>query len=223
MKPHVIELRQVTVVKNGKNIVDIDYLTLKPSERASFMGANGAGKTTLLNVMALLQPTTTGTLSLFGKDTAEQDALQLRRRMGIVFQEPLLLDISVYGNIELGLRFRGISKSERADRVNYWLDKLGIRHLSDRSPRFLSGGEAQRTNLARVFVLEPEIIFFDEPFNNIDSRSCDTIIDQIDNFLKISGATAIFVLHQMEHAVKLAHTIYYLDDGKLTRQDKINI
>lgn len=223
MKPCVIELKQVTVVKNDKNIVDIDHLTLGQGERVSFMGPNGAGKTTLLNVMALLQPTTTGTLSLFGENTAGQNTLQLRRRMGMVFQEPLLLDISVYSNIELGLRFRGIGQSERADRVNYWLGKLGILHLSDRSPRFLSGGEAQRTNLARAFVLEPEIIFFDEPFNNIDSRSRDTIMDQIDTFLKISGATAIFVLHQIEHAMKLAHTVYYLDDGKLVRQDKVNI
>ncbi|MGE5396992.1 MAG: energy-coupling factor ABC transporter ATP-binding protein [Chitinophagales bacterium] len=215
MKPPVIELEQVTVVKGEKNILDIDHLMLRMGERVSFMGPNGAGKTTLLNVMALLQPTTTGTLSLFGEDTAKQNTLQLRRRMGMVFQEPLLLDISVYSNIELGLRFREVGKSERADRVNYWLDKLGIRHLSDRSPRFLSGGEAQRTNLARAFVLEPEIIFFDEPFNNIDSRSRDNIIDQIDTFLKNSGATAIFVLHQMEHTVKLAYTINYLDDGKL--------
>ncbi len=133
-------------------------------EILAVIGPNGAGKSTLLRVMALLQQPTQGKIYFRDREVIPTDGLAIRRRMASVFQEPLLLNASVYDNAALGLKLRGMNRHTIEQRLRPWLKRLGIEHLASRKARTLSGGEAQRTSLVRALALDPEILLVRRTF-----------------------------------------------------------
>ena len=138
-------------------------------EILSVIGPNGAGKSTLLQVMGLLRRPSEGQVFFDGQEvTNSSDLVALRRRMALVLQEPLLFRGAVFDNVALGLRLRGVPRSETKKRAELWLAKLNITHLASQSVSKLSAGEAQRVNLARSLVLNPEVFLLDEPFASLD-------------------------------------------------------
>ncbi|MDY0039040.1 MAG: ATP-binding cassette domain-containing protein, partial [Desulforhabdus sp.] len=147
----------------GREIFHVNDLTIHKGEVLALVGPNGAGKSSLLLTLALLQTPTEGMIRIDGEAADNGNALRLRRKMAVVFQEPLLLDLTVRQNIMAGLKIRGAPHRDAVERVRQWLDRFGISHLASRPARVLSGGEAQRTSLARAFALEPEVLFLDEP------------------------------------------------------------
>jgi tungstate transport system ATP-binding protein len=147
-------LRDLTVEKNGSVLLDVPSLDIASNEVLAVLGPNGSGKSTFLQVLALLENPSAGRV-LFDGSEVGGNPLAYRRRMAVVFQEPLLLDTTVEGNVRSGLRIRGVPSQEQKRRVAEWLDRFGILALASRSSRFLSGGEAQRASLARAFALQP--------------------------------------------------------------------
>ena len=127
-------------------------------EVLALIGPDGAGKSTLLRVMGMLQRPDIGDVLFHGENAFDSNSLALRRHIATVFQEPLLVNATVHQNASLGLRLRRISRAEIDRRLGPWLQRMGIAHLAGRSARTLSGGEAQRTSLARALVLEPELL-----------------------------------------------------------------
>ncbi|MBI2211376.1 MAG: ABC transporter ATP-binding protein [Deltaproteobacteria bacterium] len=145
MAEALLALREILVRYGGSTVLQVAALSVRPGEVLAIIGPNGAGKSTLLRVMGLLEQPTEGRVYFRGREIEPKDSLAVRRRMASVFQEPLLLNASVYENAALGLKLRGLSQREAERRVRPWLERLGIVHLAGRRARSLSGGEAQRT------------------------------------------------------------------------------
>jgi tungstate transport system ATP-binding protein len=143
--------------------------------------------------------------------------LQLRRRIATIFQEPLLLNATVYENAALGLKLRGVPSHEIARRLEPWLERLGIAHLRERSARSLSGGEAQRTSLVRALVLEPEILLLDEPFAALDPTSREAVLRDFNTVLQENEITTVLVTHDRNEAFALAGRIAVLHQGRLAQ------
>jgi tungstate transport system ATP-binding protein len=133
--------------------------------------------------------------------------------MAAVMQEPLLCRMSVRRNVALGLGFRRLPREEIDQRVGVWLERLSISHLADRPAAKLSGGEAQRTSLARAMVLDPEVLFLDEPFAALDAPTRQGQTEDLGALLEESEVTAVFATHDRGEALALGDRVAVLVDG----------
>jgi len=210
----LIQLQEIVAERAGRPVLDVPNLDIFPNEVLAVVGPNGAGKSTLLRVIALLERPKRGTL-LFGGSPVSGSLLPYRRRMALVFQEPLLLDTSVEANVRTGLSLRGVRGDEQKRRADEWLARFGIAGLRRRSARTLSGGEAQRTSLARAMVLDPEVLLLDEPFSALDAPTRESLIDDLDAVLTARRVATVFVTHDRGEALRLGDRIAVLMDGKV--------
>jgi len=211
----VLEVKDLKLVLGSRTILDIPAFSVNREESVSIMGPNGAGKSSLLLILAALQSPTRGTVLYFGREIREQSLLDVRRRMAMVFQKPMLLSGTVMENVETGLKFRNLGRKERERLVRPWLEKLRIDHLARQRARSLSGGEAQRVALAQALVLEPEVIFLDEPFANLDKGIRQELINEIGTILRAQRITTVMITHSRSEAVAISDKIYLLEDGEI--------
>jgi tungstate transport system ATP-binding protein len=156
-----------------------------------------------------------GQISFQGRSIEEIKALDYRRQIALVLHAPLLLDKSVYDNVAEGLRFRRLARGEVQKRVEAWLEKLGITHLSKRRASKLSGGEAQRVSLARAFAIQPQVLLLDEPFSALDAPTRARLLEDFQALLTATGITTIFITHDLDEALFLGERAAVLLDGHL--------
>lgn len=214
----VIEGKDIMVRIRGKELLDVKKIGLKKGEIFAVIGPNGAGKSTLLRVMALLQVPQRGEIYFKGEKITQKERIRIRRKMAVVFQEPLFLNETVIENIALGLRIRGIKHREAIERAKCWLERFKVEKLSNRWARSLSGGEAQRVSLARAFALEPEVLFLDEPFSNLDVFIRESLIADFFEVLKTTGITTFFITHDLEEVMLFANRVMVLMGGKVVQE-----
>ncbi len=211
-----IQLKNIVVERKGRKILDIPYFAIEKGERVAIIGPNGAGKTTFILLMALLLKPTRGEVKIDNKPVLYgTNIFQIRRRFAVVFQEPLLFRTTVWQNLEYGLKIRGMKKYLRKKILEEWLDRFKISHLKDRKPKDLSGGEAQRVNLCRAVLLEPEVLFMDEPFLNLDPPSKNALIDDLKRIMKKDDFTLILSTHDLYETLEIAERIVVVEDGKI--------
>ena len=219
MAEALLTLRDIAVHHGEHVALQRVSLEVYTGDLLALIGPNGAGKSTLLRVMGMLQRPDHGNVLFRGQNALNGNPLELRRRVATVFQEHLLLNATVYQNAALGLRLRGTSQVEIERRLGPWLQRLGIAHLIARSARTLSGGEAQRTSLARALVLEPEILLLDEPFSALDPAAREDLLRDFQGILRETSITTVFVTHDRDEAFALANRIGVLDQGYLLQID----
>jgi len=217
MSQKIIEIKNLTLIKGKQKILDIESFSLEAGETVALIGVNGAGKSTLLQVLMLLQRPTTGEFFFKGERVNWKDSIIYRRRMAMVFQEALLLDTTVYHNVASGLLIRGLAKKQIQKRVEEWQKRLGIEHLSNRSVRYLSGGESQRVSLARALALEPEVLFLDEPFAALDAPTRNALITDLAGILQDTCISSVFVTHNYSEVSVLARKVIALDKGRIVQ------
>ena len=211
----------LTMVYNGRTVLDVPSLEVSSGEVMTIIGPNGSGKTTLLFILALLNMPTKGTVFYSGVPiTAGHQMLELRRRIATVFQEPLLLAMSVRENVMLGLKFRKVEGAEAKRRARKWLERFGVADLENRSPRTLSGGEAKRVSLARAFALQPDLLFLDEPFTALDSPTRQALLEDFESVLRETKVTTVIVTHDRNEALILADRVAVLIKGSLRQIGK---
>jgi len=212
----LLEVRDLRISKGGADILDVPALTVAAGETLSLIGPNGAGKSTLLLALSGIERPAAGELLFRGDRVPSGPAsLAYRRRVAMVFQEPLLFDTTVFENVASGLRLRGLAREEIARRVGENLGRFHIAHLADRSARTLSGGEAQRTSLARAMAVAPEVLLMDEPFAALDPQSREELLEDLARTLRETGVTTIFATHDRTEAQRLADRVAVLADGRL--------
>lgn len=214
MKP-LLEVNDLVVNRRGLAVLSVDHLDIRRGEVLAVIGPNGAGKSTLLLALARLLPIERGQITFDGKPAAETGGLAYRRRIGLVLQEPLLMDTSVFENVAAGLRFRKLPGSEITPRVDEWTSRLGISHLRERPARRLSGGEAQRVSLARAFAIQPDLLMLDEPFSALDAPTRLHLLDDFQSLLAATSITTIFITHDLDEALLLGDRVAVILDGRL--------
>jgi tungstate transport system ATP-binding protein len=214
----ILEARDLAVSRGGAEVLEVPEFTLREHESVALIGPNGAGKSTLLLTLATLLEAARGeirfhgaTVEASGRDTS------YRRRIAMVFQEPLLFDATVFDNVASGLKIRGIPADEIRDRVQVCLERFRISHLVDRSARRLSGGEAQRTSLARAFATRPEVVLLDEPFVALDPPTRQALMDDLEQVLRESGSAAILSTHDQLEALRLADRMVVMQGGRIVQ------
>jgi putative ABC transport system ATP-binding protein len=179
-------------------------LRVDAGELVSIVGPSGSGKSTLLHVMGTLERPTRGEVRIAGEDTSAMSDNQLSglraRRLGFVFQQFFLLDgLSVVDNVANGLLYRGGRASERRELAAIAIGRVGLGHRLGHRPNQLSGGEQQRTAIARALVGRPALVMADEPTGNLDSATGASILELLGE-LHEEGTTILVITHDLEVA-----------------------
>ena len=216
---NVFDLKDLRVDRGGVQILDIPSFSLHQNEFVSLIGPNGAGKSTLLlSIMGLIKRKH-GSLSYRGEEIESAASwLELRRKIAMVLQEPLLFDATVYDNVASGLKIRGVERGQIRSRVMQYLERFNLADMAQRSARKLSGGEARRVSLARAFAVEPEMIFFDEPFANLDPPTRQSLTDDMDRIISEQGIAAVLVTHDQSEALRMSDRIVVMNAGRIVQQ-----
>jgi tungstate transport system ATP-binding protein len=211
------EAKKLRKEYGGRCVLEIEQLGLPAGKITGIMGPSGAGKSTLLRLLNLLEEPSGGEINLFAAPVPKNKdlLLGLRRRMVMVFQKPVLLDTSVFENVAFGLKARGIDREEINGRVGKVLSRVGLAALARQRARTLSGGEAQRVALARAVVLQPEILFLDEPTANLDPANVELLEEIVMELNATQGTTVAVVTHNLFQARRLAEEVLFLCQGEL--------
>lgn len=215
----MIRIERLTKKFGSAETIKETDLKIRAGEIFTFIGPSGSGKTTLIRLIDLLDWPTSGTIYFDNIDTdgTEQVRLAIRRRMGMVFQKPAVLNTTVAKNVAFGLKFRRVPEAEAQKKVRAALELVGLPHFTDRKAVTLSGGEMQRVALARAMVTEPEVLLLDEPTANLDPVSADLIENLIRGINKRFGTTIIMSTHDMNQGQRLADRIGVIIDGRLVQ------
>lgn len=194
---------------------------VEPGEYVAIMGESGSGKTTLLNILAALDKPTSGSVLLDGKDIVairERDISAFRRdHLGFVFQDFNLLDtFSIQDNILLPLVLAGKSFPEMQSRLTPLAQRLGLSELLKKYPYEVSGGQKQRTAVARALITEPRLVLADEPTGALDSKASDNLL-RLFGQINAGGQTILMVTHSAK-AASHAKRVLFIRDGEVFHQ-----
>ena len=195
---------------------------VKQGEFVAIMGPSGCGKSTLLNILGLLDNPTSGQYMLDGQDVGslkESQRTKVRKgQIGFVFQSFNLIDeLNVEENVELPLKYLGVPKKERKERVEEMLRRMAISHRSHHYPQQLSGGQQQRVAIARAVICNPKLILADEPTGNLDSKNGQEVMDLLTQ-LNAEGTTIVMVTHSLRDSGYASRVINMLD-GQIVEKD----
>jgi putative ABC transport system ATP-binding protein len=199
------------------------HLEIRRGEYVSIAGPSGCGKTTLLSILGLLDSPTDGEYFLDNQPvarlTASERARIRNRQIGFIFQAfNLIGDLTVYENVELPLTYRGMPGSDRKQRVQAALERVGMSHRMKHYPSQLSGGQQQRVAVARAVAGEPLILLADEPTGNLDSTNGEAVMDLLRELHK-AGATICMVTHDPRYA-RHADRQVHLFDGRVVEEEQ---
>jgi len=214
MRDIVFHLHQASKRYGEREVCFIEELEVYQGEVLGIMGPSGAGKSTLLRLLNFLEPLSSGRLAFDGyvSNGVAGAPLDLRRRMTMVFQKPVLLSSTVADNVAYGLKLRG--ERDVADKVQAALERVGLGGLARQKTATLSGGEAQRVALARALVIQPQVLLLDEPTANLDPYNVALIERLISEANQELGTTIVLVTHNVFQARRLAHRVMFMLDGR---------
>ena len=218
----ILEVEDLRIRRGGVQVLDLPRFSVAAEEKVAVVGPNGAGKSSLLLGLACLLRRETGTICFRGEPVTERGETSYRRKIAMVFQEPLLFDTTVLDNVAEGLRIRGKRREEARDVARDSLELFKVGHLTGRSAHKLSGGEAQRVSLARAFAVRPELLLMDEPFSSLDLPSRIVLAEDLGRILHESGTAAIIATHDRIEAFHIVDRLVVMDSGRVVQEGRPN-
>ena len=219
LEPPILQLENISKSFDRTPVLQNISLDIPRGSIVALLGASGSGKTTLLQVIAGLQDPDRGSLRIGGEDMLS--APPFRRPVNMMFQSYALFPhLSVVGNIEYGLRARGVERSERRRLVAWALELTRLGELGDRRPDQLSGGQRQRVALARCLVMKPAILLLDEPMAALDRSLRAQVQRELISIQRAVGTTFILVTHDQEEAMAMSDYIAVMDKGRIAQFDR---
>lgn len=200
---------------NGNQVLRDCSWTFDKTGTYVLSGANGSGKSTFLRICALLEQPDRGIVHFLDADNLVTHGIGLMRRISLVLPKAALFNTSVQRNVSYGLRVRGISEKGAASRIEDVLQFVGLSHKKDQNALTLSSGESQRIALARALILEPEVLFLDEPTASVDEKNT-SLIEDIIYQLKERGKTIIIMTtHDRAQAERIADRVLRIEKGRI--------
>lgn len=195
-------------------------LSVEPGEYCAVTGASGSGKTTLLNLLAGFESPDRGSIRVFGKEIGreEEEYIEYRRKnVGFIFQSFCLMpELTVLENVEFPLVLRGEKKKNRRERAEALVEALGLQNVGNHTPDRISGGQKQRTAIARALITGPRLILADEPTGNLDSVTSGEVIELLERIVAEERQTLIMVTHD-EALAQRADRVLRVVDGRIER------
>ena len=213
----LINITKLTKEYDGRCILkDID-LEIEHGEAFALIGPTGTGKTTLIRLLDLLEEPTSGSIHFDGVEVTHNRhcRFDIRRRLSLVQQKPIVVDMSVYDNVACGLRWRNEKSNVIKHKVSHVLALVGMDKYGDRNAKTLSGGETQRVAIARALVTEPEVLFLDEPTANLDPNTTLKIEEILASIRQKKKTALVMATHDMSQGQRLANRIGILFDSRM--------
>jgi NitT/TauT family transport system ATP-binding protein len=209
--------------EKGQRLLALDHINLEVNqgEFLCIVGPSGCGKSTLLHLIAGLQPQTSGTVLVDNKPVQGPGTDRI-----LIFQELGLFPwLTVAGNVEFGMKMKGLPKAERQERIEHYLRLVHLAQFKDSYTHQLSGGMRQRVALARALATEPDVLLMDEPFAALDAQTRDLLHDELERIWAETGRTIIFVTHNVREAVRLGDRVALLTfrPGRVKREYAIDL
>jgi tungstate transport system ATP-binding protein len=210
-------LENISKTHNGRTVLYIPGLSIERDAIYSLTGPNGAGKTTLLHILSFLMPPSAGRLFFNGQiaGKSERQLQQLRKKVVLVNQHPIMFSSTVQKNVAFGLRVRGAPRQQTRQVVEQSLEAVGMEAFADSDARFLSGGETRRVAIARALACQPEVLLLDEPTADLDLESQQVIEQIIRTIHQTRQMTILFCTHNLRQAARLTDRNIYLLDGQM--------
>ena len=216
MEQMLLEVKNLSFAYEEKKVLKNVNFAVRRGERVAVMGSNGAGKSTFfLNLNGVLQADS-GEIFLEGKKIGKKDFLELRKRVGFVFQDAdsQMLASNVRAEISFGPMNLGLSRDEVKERVDEVIQYLSLSDLQEKAPHYLSGGEKKRVSIADILAMKPDVLIFDEPMAALDPVNAGKV-EGILKSLHNRGKTLIIATHDVDFAYRFADRIVVFCDGKL--------
>lgn len=204
-----LQIKNLHITKNGNTLINNISFSIESNQATVILGPNGAGKSLLLRTAHGLETPNQGTLN-WNSHTPKPD----HSWRAYIFQKPVLLRRSVRANLEYVLSLHNITKADHSSLIEAALEHTGLSQLADRNARVLSGGEQQRLNIARAWVLQPKVILLDEPTAELDPNGT-AAIERLIKTIAQQGTKIIMSTHDLGQAHRLAKDIVFLHQGKL--------
>ncbi len=215
-----LEIRNLIHYYQGKRILNIPFFNVNRGECLVILGPNGAGKSTLLRIASLLEKPCQGEILFQGIKVTTRNELAFRRRMVYLLDKFLFFRGKVKDNLLYGLKIRGVSQKEQLKRLEQMSELFALQPFLESYPHELSAGEQQKVNLARALIIEPDLLFLDEPFSNLEPKFKEEIMVEFSATRKKRSQTTIIVTHNREEAFYLATRLAILIDGEIKQTGK---
>ena len=220
MTDSALALQNITVTFSARSTGARPYtavrdttLNIARGEFVSVVGPTGCGKSTLLNIAAGLMTPSGGCVRVFGSDL-----VGLNRQAGYLFQADALMPwLNALDNVAVGLRYRGVPKSEAYEKAGVWLTRVGLGGHGHRYPHQLSGGMKKRVALAQTLIMDPQILLMDEPFSALDVQTRQLMENELLELWSADRKSVIFITHDLEEAIALSDRVVVLSAGPETR------
>lgn len=225
----IIELKNITktFVQDGKtfNAVENASVSIEKGDIFGIIGFSGAGKSTLVRAINLLGRTTSGTVTVKGKDflaLSQKELREERKKIGMIFQHfNLMKSRNVFDNVAFPLKRSGLTKKQIAEKVHSLLELVEINDKSENFPNQLSGGQKQRVAIARALANEPDILLCDEATSALDPTTTKSILKLLKKLKDQLGLTIVIITHQMEVIKEICDKVAVMEKGRIVEQGDV--
>lgn len=216
-----LEIANIEQVYGRKKVLEIENLKVFSGDCLVVYGPNGSGKSSLLRILALVEKPFKGEVFFENQKVKDSNSLFLRRKMALLLPRPLFFRGTVEENLVYGLKIRKTTPVLIKERLEKIVELFSLSELLSRDARTLSSGESQRVHLARAFILEPEILFLDEPFSTLDYPTREEKVLELKQVIEETNQTTVLVTHYREEAMFLANKVAVLIGGRIAQEGRV--